>query len=105
MWALAAFFVGARLFSLTGGLMLAMAVFVTALTYVASSRMQEMRARNLAEGTCPRCRAPVLFEHKHRRWDASNRVWLAPLMSWRCAACGFQQEEALACEACRSTNP
>ena len=104
MWALAAFFIGARLFSVTGGLLLALAVFVTAMTYVATSRAQERRARNLAAGACPRCREPIAFEHQHRRWDASNAQWLPPIMAWRCVTCMFEQEESLACEACPQVN-
>lgn len=100
MWALAAFFIGTRLISSQGGTLLALAVFVTALTFVVTSRIQEGRARNLARGACPRCREALHTEHEHRRWDAASHQWLPPVHAWRCADCGFQQEETLACEAC-----
>lgn len=100
MWAMAAFFAGARLFSGTVGLLLALAVFITAVSYIMGSRVQEQRARHLAVGDCPRCKVSLTMEHTHRRWDSGNSQWLPPLISWRCAACGFQQEERLACEAC-----
>jgi hypothetical protein len=100
MWSLAAFFIAARVLDSTIGLILAFAVFVTALTFVATSRAQEQRARNLARGACPRCRDALKTEHEHRRWDAANRQWLPPVHAWRCSSCGFQQEEALACELC-----
>ena len=102
MWAVAAFFIAARLLSFSGGILLALAVFVTAMTFVVSSRTQERRARNLAAGACPRCQASLIIEHEHRRWDASHAAWLPALMTWRCKDCAFQQEESLACERCPS---
>jgi hypothetical protein len=100
LWALAAFFVGARLLSSNAGLLLALAVFVTAMTFILTSRAQERGAQAIAAGACPRCGAALATDHEHRRWDTSNRKWLAPLTTWRCATCGFQQEASLGCEAC-----
>jgi hypothetical protein len=100
LWALAAFFVGARLVSTPAGGLLALAVFVTAMTFVLSSRSQERRARAIAAGACPRCGEALGSDHQHRRWDTSTSAWLAPLTTWTCAACGFQQEAPLACEGC-----
>lgn len=100
LWALAAFFVGARLLSSSAGLLLALAVFVTAMTFIVSNRNQERRARYIAAGACPRCESALASQHEHRRWDTAHQQWLAPLTTWRCEACGFQQEAPLACEAC-----
>jgi hypothetical protein len=99
-WALAAFFIGARLVSVTGGVLFALAVFVTAMTYAVSSRTLEHRARDLASGACPRCWSALTTEHQHRRWDAAASTWLAAVTSWRCLSCGFEQEESLACQKC-----
>jgi len=100
MWALAAFFICARLISRDAGALLALAVFVTALTFIVTSRVHERRAHAIAAGACPRCRAPLISEHEHRRWDTENQSWLAALTTWRCGECGFQQEAPLACESC-----
>jgi hypothetical protein len=100
LWALAAFFVGARLLSDSAGLLLALAVFVTAMTFIVSNRSQEQRARHIAAGACPRCQTPLVSEHEHRRWDTAHAQWLAPLTTWHCDACGFQQEAPLGCESC-----
>jgi Zn ribbon nucleic-acid-binding protein len=100
LWALAAFFAGARLISPNAGMVLALAVFVTAMTYVLTSRAQEHRAHAIAAGACPRCNEALTIEHEHRRWDTSNSQWLAPLTTWQCVQCGFQQEASLGCEAC-----
>jgi hypothetical protein len=99
-WALAAFFIGARLFSFSAGLLLALGVFITSMTYVVVSRAQERRAEQLAAGRCPRCQNPVAMEHIHRRWDPGATSWLLPSTLWRCGDCGFQHVEALACESC-----
>ena len=99
-WALAAFFIGARLFGLSAGLLLALAVFVTSMTYVVISRAQERRAEQLATGRCPRCLNGGVSEHVHRRWDPAATAWLLPSTSWRCPQCGFEHTEALACEQC-----
>ena len=100
LWALAAFFIGSRLLSESAGLLLALAVFVTALTFIVGSRSQERRARHIAAGVCPRCRGVLVSQHEHRRWDTAHAEWLAPLTTWQCEACGFQQEAPLACETC-----
>ena len=100
LWALAAFFVAARLISSDAGLLLALAVFVTAMTFIVSNRSQERRARYIAAGLCPRCQASLASEHEHRRWDTAHAEWLPPLTTWQCEACNFQQEPQLACESC-----
>lgn len=100
LWALAAFFMGARMVSPSAGLLLAVAVFVTAMTYILSTRSQERRARYIAAGACPRCRATLTSDHEHRRWETAQQQWLAPLTTWRCERCGFQQEAPVGCEAC-----
>ena len=100
LWALAAYFVGTRLLSANAGMLLALAVFVTAMTFILTSRAQERRAHAIAAGACPRCSQPLATEHEHRRWNTSAGEWLAPLTTWRCDECGFQQEAPMACEAC-----
>jgi hypothetical protein len=100
LWALAAFFIGARILSRDAGTLLALAVFVTAMTFIVSNRAQEKRARHIAAGACPRCESALVSEHEHRRWDSSHGQWLAPLTTWQCEACDFQQEAPLACETC-----
>jgi len=100
LWALAAFFIGARLLSPSAGMLLAFAVFITALTFILTTRSQERRARNIAAGACPRCRATLSSHHEHRRWDPAGAEWLPPFMTWQCEVCGFQQEAPIACEAC-----
>jgi RNase P subunit RPR2 len=100
LWALAAFFVAARLISSDAGLLLALAVFVTAMTFIVSNRSQERRARHIAAGVCPRCQSNLVSEHEHRRWDTVHSEWLPPLTTWQCEACDFQQEAPLACETC-----
>ena len=100
MWALAAFFITARLVSPEAGALLALAVFVTALTFIATSRVQERRARAIAEGACPRCGEALVTDHEHRRWDATDQKWLPALTTWHCPRCAFQQEAPLGCEAC-----
>ena len=100
LWALAAFFFGARLLSSSAGLLLAAAVFVTAMTFILNARSQEHRAREIAAGACPRCREALQSRHEHRRWDTAHQEWLAPLTTWHCEACGFQQEAPLACDSC-----
>jgi RNase P subunit RPR2 len=99
-WALAVFFITARLVSTEAGGLLALAVFVSAMTMVISGRSQETRARDLAAGTCPSCRGALVTEHNHRRWDTTHSKWLAPLTTWRCAACGAGHDEPVACERC-----
>jgi hypothetical protein len=99
-WALAAFFIGARLFGFSAGLLLALAVFITSMTYVVISRAQEQRAQQLAAGRCPRCHNAVATEHVHRRWDTGAASWLMPSTLWRCRDCGYQHVEPLACEGC-----
>jgi hypothetical protein len=100
LWALAAFFVGARLLGLSAGILLALAVFATAGVYAVTSRAQEKRAEHLARGECPRCHERTVMEHVHRRWDTATASWLLPSTTWRCTACTFDDSRAIACEAC-----
>ena len=102
MWALAAFFVGARLFSPAIGLALALAVFVSAMTMVLGSRQEEAQARELEAGACPHCHKTLSVEHEHRRWDAGFQKWLPPLTTWSCKACGFEHDEPVSCPSCPS---
>jgi hypothetical protein len=104
MWALAAFFVGARIVSPGAGLALALAVFVSAMTMVLGSRQQEAQARELAAGACPRCHRTLAVEHEHRRWDTTFEKWLPPLTTWACRACGFEHGEPSSCPSCPSAS-
>jgi len=100
MWALAAFFITARLVSPAAGGVLGLGIFLSALTMMLTARLQESRARALLAGACPRCKATVKQAHAHRRWDVQASRWLAPLTTWECAACGYGHEEAAPCSAC-----
>jgi hypothetical protein len=99
-WALAVFVLGARLISTPAGALLGLATFITIAAFSLQTYLQESRARALAAGACPRCKAPVASEHRHRRWDAERRAWLAPVTSWECAACGYGHNESWPCPAC-----
>ena len=100
LWSLAAFFVGTRLLSSSAGLVLALAVFVSAMTFVLGARSQEREARKIAAGACPRCGESLAMLHEHRRWDTAHQEWLAPLTTWQCGGCGFQQEADVSCDTC-----
>jgi hypothetical protein len=99
-WSLAVFVLGARLLSTSAGALLALATFITIAAFSLQTYLQEARARALAAGVCPRCKAPVESEHRHRRWDAGRAAWLAPVTSWECAACGYDHSESWECAAC-----
>ena len=99
-WALAVFVIGARLVSTPAGALLGLATFITIAAFSAQTYLQEGRARALAASVCPRCKAPVSSEHRHRRWDAERAGWLAPVTSWECASCGYGHNEAWMCPAC-----
>jgi hypothetical protein len=79
---------------------LALATFITIAAFSLQTYLQEARARALAASVCPRCKALVESEHRHRRWDAGRAGWLAPVTSWECAACGYGHSETWACATC-----
>src|SRR4051812_27941237 len=58
-WALAVFVLGARLLSTPAGALLGLATFITIAAFSIQTYVQEARARALAAGVCPRCKAPV----------------------------------------------
>jgi len=99
-WGLAAFFIVARLLSPAAGSLLGLALFLSALTLMIGARLQETKARQLAAGACPRCGSALRTDHQHRRWDAAGKAWLAPLTTWACRGCGFEQDEAIPCGSC-----
>ena len=99
-WALAVFVLGARLISTPAGGLLALATFITIAAFSLQTYVQEARTRALAAGACPRCKAPVTSEHRHRRWDAERSSWLAPVTSWECASCGYGHNESFMCPSC-----
>jgi hypothetical protein len=99
-WALAAFFITNHLVSTAAGGLLGIGIFVSALTYLLSGRLQESRAKSLIEGACPRCKAWLHQDHEHRRWDTERERWLAPLTSWECAECGYGHAEPVPCGKC-----
>lgn len=99
-WALAVFVLGARLISAPAGALLGLATFITIGGFALQTYLQEARARALAAGACPRCKAPITSAHRHRRWDAERAAWLAPVTSWECAACGYGHDESWSCPAC-----
>jgi hypothetical protein len=99
-WAAAGFFIVARFVSPAAGAVLALGVFLSALTIMLTARLQETRARSLLSGVCPRCAASLTQTHSHRRWDTARERWLAPLTAWECAACGYGHEEPAPCLTC-----
>src|SRR5205823_1483464 len=80
-WALAVFVIGARLISMPAGGLLGLATFISIAAFSLQTYVQEARARALTAGVCPRCKASVSSEHRHRRWDAERDAWLAPVTS------------------------
>ena len=98
--ALAVFVLGARLVSTPAGALLGLATFITIAAFSMQTYVQDARARALAAGECPRCKAPVSSEHRHRRWDAERAGWLAAVTSWECASCGYGHNESFMCPAC-----
>lgn len=99
-WAAAGFFIAARLVSPAAGAVLALGIFLSALTVMLTARFQESRARALLRGMCPRCAAELTQAHSHRRWDTERQRWLAPLTAWLCAGCGYGHEEPAPCAGC-----
>jgi hypothetical protein len=99
-WAAAGFFLVARFVSPAAGAVLALGIFVSALTLMLTTRVQESRARSLLIGVCPRCGAVLSQSHSHRRWDTERERWLAPLTAWECAGCGYGHEEPAPCNCC-----
>jgi hypothetical protein len=99
-WAFAAFVIASRLISHPAGILLGVACLLSSGAYVLGSQLREQRLARLLAGECPRCRAPLAPEHRHRRWEPARAEWLDPATTWACAACGFGQDEAWACPAC-----
>ncbi len=99
-WAAAAFFLVARFVSPAAGAVLALGIFLSALTIMLTSRFQESRARSLLRGVCPRCASSLTQAHSHRRWDTERDRWLAPLTAWECAGCGYGHGEPAPCGSC-----
>jgi hypothetical protein len=99
-WGLAAYFAGSRLLSPGAATLLALGVFLSALAFMLGARMQEAKARQLADSVCPRCGRDIEIEHEHRRWDGSRSAWLPPLTTWHCRACDFVQDEPAGCPGC-----
>ena len=100
MWAAAGFFIVARVISPAAGAVLALGIFLSALTIMLTARFQESRARALLSGVCPRCSSFLRQAHSHRRWDTERQRWLAPLTAWECAGCGYGHEEPAPCNSC-----
>ncbi|HEY4685396.1 MAG TPA: hypothetical protein VII57_05050 [Dehalococcoidia bacterium] len=98
-WALAVLVVVGRVLSPAAGGLLALALLISLLGMLLSGHVQESRWRRLAAGACPRCRASVRSEHRHRRLGSGGE-WLSPETSWECGACGFSQSEAWPCPGC-----
>jgi hypothetical protein len=99
-WALAVFVLGARLISTPAGVLLGLATFITIAGFSLQTYLQEARARSLAGGSCPRCKAAIAGEHRHRRWDAERSAWLPGVTTWECSACGYGHAETWQCPAC-----
>jgi hypothetical protein len=99
-WGFGGYVLGSRFISDQAGGVLGLAVFLSLLALSLGTALQELRMERLVAGTCPRCRASVAYEHRHRRWEGSRNAWLAPMTSWECRDCGFSHNEAWACPAC-----
>jgi hypothetical protein len=103
-WGLAAFALGARFVSTPLGGLVGLGVFFSIAAMGLGSHLQEVRMRSLAAGACPRCKAVIASEHRHRRWETARAHWLPPVTSWECAACGYGHTESWACPACPSSD-
>jgi hypothetical protein len=99
-WGLAAVALSSRFISDSLGALFGLAVGVSAMAYVISSHLRDLRLESLARGTCPSCRRPIRMEHRHRAWDPGTRSWASPSTSWECAGCGFNHSEGWACPQC-----
>ena len=100
-WGFGGYVLGARfLDSEQIGGVLGLAVFLSILTVSLMSHLQELRMERLIAGVCPKCRAAVRYEHRHRSWDPNRGDWLAPMTSWDCRVCGFAHNESWVCPGC-----
>jgi hypothetical protein len=99
-WSFAAFVFGSRWLSPTAGGLIGVGLFLSSLALVVGTFVQDARYDRLAAGVCPRCRGAIAADHRHRRWEATRQVWLAPATTWECGACGFSHGEAWECPAC-----
>ena len=99
-WGLAAFALGARLVSAPVGALAGLGVLFTIAAMGLSTHLQEARMKALGAGACPRCKAAIASEHRHRRWDPARQTWLPPSTSWECADCGYGHNESWPCPAC-----
>ena len=99
-WGFGGYLLGSRLTSDQVGGLLGLAVFLSLLALSLGTALQELRMERLVSGICPRCRASVAYEHRHRRWDPARSGWLPPMTSWECRQCNFAQSEAWACPSC-----
>jgi len=102
-WALAMFVLGARLISTPAGGLLALATFISISAFSLQTYVLESRARALAAGACPRCKASITSDHRHRRWDAERSAWLQPVTTWECGTCGYGHNESWLCPQCPTT--
>lgn len=99
-WSFAAFVFGSRYVSPAAGGLLGIGLLLSSGAMLLGAMLRDRRQRLLNEGTCPRCRSGVTFEHRHRRWEPGRSVWEAPSTAWECRACGFAASEEWACPAC-----
>jgi hypothetical protein len=99
-WGLVGLFLGSRFVSDAAGGVLALALVTSFGAVMLGNYLQEARLDRLAAGDCPRCRAKVRSDHRHRRWDASRSEWLPPVTSWDCAGCGYNHSETWPCPSC-----
>jgi hypothetical protein len=99
-WGFGGYVLGTRFISDQAGGLLGLAVFLSVLTVMLGTNLQEQRMARLIAGVCPSCRQGVTAEHRHRRWDAAKSDWQEPSTSWECSRCGYSHYEAWACPGC-----
>src|SRR4051794_15089622 len=99
-WGLAAFALGARFVSTPVGGLFGLGIFFSIAAMGLGSHLQEARMKSLAAGACPRCKAHIASEHRHRRWDTPRERWLAPVTTWECNDCGYGHTESWPCPTC-----
>jgi hypothetical protein len=99
-WGFAVFALGARLVSPAAGGIAGLGVLLSAVTMVLAMYLGDARLAALAKGACPRCRAAVVSDHRHRHWDPGAGEWLPPSTTWDCPRCAFAHSEAWPCSGC-----
>ena len=99
-WGLAVFALSSRFIDSTLGGLLGLAVATSGMGYVLATHLHDNRMESLTAGLCPRCKAPIQMEHRHRQWDPGTRSWASPSTAWDCGNCSFSHAESWPCPQC-----